>query len=94
MSERTCGIIARRFESMMTANYSGRREDDYLPECILSACHLSDAHVFLTPNGIYVAWQDDDDCCCCASDEEDRCTIYREIAKRDLEEIINGGNIE
>lgn len=82
-----CYIIPPRREGFQTKNFSVRLNEDYLPECILPYNHYCQ-HVFKTPNGIYVGWEDDWSCDCCAPDEEDRCIIYGELTKKEFEELI------
>jgi hypothetical protein len=73
-----CGIIVPRREEIL-----GSREDGYLPECILNQNHKG-PHVFKTPEGKFVAWEDDWDCKCCESHEDSRCYTYFEILEIDI----------
>jgi hypothetical protein len=79
MSESTkCGIIVPRRRDIL-----GEGSDEYLPECIRGRGHRG-PHVFLTPEGKYIAWEDDWSCGCCKPEEDDRCYTYGEITEDDF----------
>lgn len=69
----------------------GARIDSYYGECILPEVH-NGPHLILTPEGKYIKWEDDFDCDCCSVHEDDRCYIYKEISKKEAEELIKGCN--
>lgn len=73
-----CGIIVPRMKDII-----GERSDNYLPECIRKRYHLG-PHVFLTPEGKYISWEDDYECGCCEPEDTDRCYVYRDITKEDF----------
>ena len=83
-----CGIIPPRPYDMVGWSYKG---DTARLGCILEGVHNYGPHVFSTSGGKYYAWEDDLDCDCCSPDEEDRCCIYWEIKKAELEKYQNGG---
>lgn len=70
-SKDPCGIIPPRRDEII-----GERSDGYLPECILPKCHRSEHHLFLTPEGEYIKWEDDINCGCFKPEEEDRSVGY------------------
>ncbi len=73
-----CGIIVPRQRQVV-----GEREDHYLAECILRNNHAG-PHVFRTPEGDHVAWEDDWECGCCEPEEDERCISYWEIKESDI----------
>ena len=81
----TCSIIVPRSYDVL-----GYQETEgYTPECILPYAHLS-PHVFRTPKGKFIAWEDDMDCDCCAADEDERCYVHWEIEESEIPELTKG----
>jgi hypothetical protein len=76
-----CWILPPRPEDMI-----GPRQDGYMPECLLPKPHYT-PHVFKTPEGKYIAWEDDMECGCCEPDEDDRCAVFWQISKQEFEEM-------
>lgn len=83
-----CGIIAPRQEEM--TGYDDARSRS-LASCILEGVHGWGPHVFRTPEGGLIAWEDDNDCGCCEPDEDDRCTVYWDIKESDIPKYQDGG---
>ncbi len=81
-----CGIIVPRQEYVI-----GYREDGYLASCILSGVHGYGPHVFRTPEGLLMAWEDDMECGCCEPEEDARCIVHWEIEESDILLYQNGG---
>ena len=75
-----CGIIVPRQEEIIDFIYD---DGKYLAECIRGACH-NGPHVFLTPEGKYIQWEDDLDCGCCRPEEDEPCYTYNEITKEEF----------
>ena len=80
----TCGIIPPRYYQMIID-----RDDGYLPECILEKNH-GPQHVFRTPEGKFIVWEDDWECGCCEPEEDDRCIVYGEIGESEIPNLPQG----
>ncbi len=78
MSANICGIIVPRYQEIV-----GERRDGYLPQCVLARDHRG-PHVFRTPEGELVAWEDDWNCGCCSPEEDDRCYVYWPVTREDI----------
>ncbi len=76
-----CGIIVPRQEDVL-----GLRADHYIAECVLEYAH-DGPHVFKTPEGAHIAWEDDDDCGCCEPDEDDPCFVYWKVDGSDITKL-------
>ncbi|MEI7480122.1 MAG: hypothetical protein WCJ59_00660 [bacterium] len=73
-----CKIILPR-----QAEIVGDKDGTYFAECIRKRCH-SGPHVFISPEGKYISWEDDWNCGCCRPEENDRCYTYVEISETDF----------
>ncbi len=85
MSKRQCLILLPWLDSRMNI------EDICSTECLRAAPHRDGRHVFKTPDGRYMAWQDDYSCDCCGVDDDeagDRCFIFVEITEQEALELI------
>jgi hypothetical protein len=81
MRRACCGILPERPEDLL-----GRRNDGYLPECVLPAGH-DGPHVFYTPEGKYFAWEEDKFCLCCDPWDLDTCYDCWEVTVEYVERL-------
>jgi hypothetical protein len=86
-----CGIIVPRHEEILYGSVgraaSLRGQAPELAECVLPPGHTCDCHVFKTPEGQFIRWEDDWDCGCCEPEEDDRCYTYCEISLEEFKKL-------